>query len=398
MPRPIHMPPHPRRWNELTWPHEYPLAMNEMSFLLPHFLKEGRGKLDVYFTRVYNPVWTNPDGFSWIEVLTDESKVGLHVALTPTWSETAYFADYVLPMGLGSERHDLHSYETHDAQWIGFRQPVLQAARERLGETIADTREVNPGEVWEENEFWIELSWRIDPDGALGIRQLLRVEARAGREAGASTSTTATSSSTRCPGLPEKAAAEGLTPLEYMRRYGAFEVARGVGAQSRGEGPRGGARGRQPDAAGPRLHARARSPPRTTSSRCRRPIPTRPGAGRSASTSTARCCAASRRRAAGSSSTRRRSRTGAGPSTRCPPTSAATSTRRASRTARCRSSPPSACPCRSTRAARTRSGSTRSRTRTRSGSTRATPRRSASRPATSCASRRASATSSSRRG
>ena len=35
----------------------------EMSFLLPHFLKEGRGKIDVYFTRVYNPVWTNPDGF-----------------------------------------------------------------------------------------------------------------------------------------------------------------------------------------------------------------------------------------------------------------------------------------------------------------------------------------------
>ncbi len=27
------------------------------------------------------------------------------------------------------------------------------------------------------------------------------------------------------PGLPEHAAAEGLTPLEYMRRYGAFEVA-----------------------------------------------------------------------------------------------------------------------------------------------------------------------------
>ncbi len=73
--------------------------MNELSFLLPHFLKDGRGRLDVYFTRVYNPVWTNPDGFSWIEALTDERQVGLHVALTPTWSETAYFADYVLPMG-----------------------------------------------------------------------------------------------------------------------------------------------------------------------------------------------------------------------------------------------------------------------------------------------------------
>src|SRR5918912_1152074 len=76
VPKPIYMPPHPRTWNELTWPREYPLAMNELSFLLPHFLKDGRGKVDTYFTRVYNPVWTNPDGFSWVEVLTDESLIG----------------------------------------------------------------------------------------------------------------------------------------------------------------------------------------------------------------------------------------------------------------------------------------------------------------------------------
>ena len=95
------------KWNELTWPREYPLAHHEMSILLPHFLKEGRGKLDTYFTRVYNPMWTNPDGFSWMEALLDETKVECHVALTPTWSETSWFADYVLPMGVGAERHDL---------------------------------------------------------------------------------------------------------------------------------------------------------------------------------------------------------------------------------------------------------------------------------------------------
>src|SRR6266511_2840249 len=130
VPKPIHTPPHPPTLNELTLPLEYPLALNELSFLLPHFLKEGRGRLAVYFTRVYNPVWTNPDGLSWVEVLTDERLIGLHVALTPTWSETAFFADYVLPMGVGSERHDLHSYEQYDAQWVAFRQPVLRAARE----------------------------------------------------------------------------------------------------------------------------------------------------------------------------------------------------------------------------------------------------------------------------
>ena len=66
---------------------------------------------------------------------------------------------------------------------MSFRQPVLRAARERLGETFRFTYETNPGEVWEEDEFWIELSWRIDPDGALGIRRWFESPYRAGREA-----------------------------------------------------------------------------------------------------------------------------------------------------------------------------------------------------------------------
>jgi anaerobic selenocysteine-containing dehydrogenase len=228
VPKPMYVPPHPGVWNDLSWPAEFPLAMNEMSFLLPHLLKERRGKLDVYFTRVYNPVWTNPDGMTWIEVLTDESKVGLHVALTPTWSETAFFADYVLPMGVGTERHDLHSYETHDAQWLGFRQPVARAAAERLGRTVKDTREVNPGEVWEENEFWIELSWRIDPDGAMGIRAFFESKERPGEKLGVDEYYRHIFERS-VPGLPERARAEGRTPLEWMRRYGAFEVARKIG-------------------------------------------------------------------------------------------------------------------------------------------------------------------------
>jgi anaerobic selenocysteine-containing dehydrogenase len=228
VPRPIHVPPHPQTWNELTWPQEFPFSMYEMSFLLPHLLKDGRGRLEVYFSRVYNAVWTNPDGFSWIEALTDETKVGLHVALTPTWSETAYFADYVLPMGHSSERHDLHSYETHDAQWLGFRQPVLRAARERAGEQVADARASNPGEVWEENAFWMELSWRIDPDGSLGIRKYFESRERPGERLTVDEYYRYIFEHS-VPGLPERANAEGLTPLAYMRKYGAFEVARQIG-------------------------------------------------------------------------------------------------------------------------------------------------------------------------
>jgi anaerobic selenocysteine-containing dehydrogenase len=230
VPRPIHVPPHPGTWNELTYPLEYPLAQNELSYLLPHFLKEGRGRLDTYFIRVYNPVWTNPDGLSWMEVLADEAKVGCFVALTPTWNESAYFADYVLPMGHGPERHDTHSYEQYDGQWIAFRQPVLRAARERLGETVSDSREVNPGEVWEENEFWIELSWRIDPDGSLGIRQYHESRAVPGTRLSVE-EYYAWMFEHSVPGLPAAAAEEGLSPLGYMRRYGAFEIEAGGGAR-----------------------------------------------------------------------------------------------------------------------------------------------------------------------
>jgi anaerobic selenocysteine-containing dehydrogenase len=228
VPKPIHTPPHPKMWGEINWPGEFPLSMHEMSFLLPHLLKDGRGRLEVYFTRVYNPVWTNPDGFSWIEALTDENLVGCHVALTPVWNETSYFADYILPMGLGPERHDIHSYETHDAQWLGFRQPVMRAARQRNGGDVTDTREVNPGEVWEENEFWMELTWRIDRDGSLGIRQFVESKKNPG-ECLSVDEYYGWIFENSVPGLPEKAAAEDLTPLEFMRRYGAFEITKKIG-------------------------------------------------------------------------------------------------------------------------------------------------------------------------
>ena len=215
-------PPAVKFWNELHFPQEYPLSHFEMSFLLPHFLKEGRGKMDVYFTRVFNPVWTYPDGFSWIEALSDESKVGLHIALTPTWNQTAYFADYVLPMGHAGERHDLVSYETHSGMWIAFRQPVLREALRRMNRPVDFTHEANPGAVWEEDEFWIELSWRIDPDGSLGIKEHFLSPYRHGEKINIDEYYQYIFEHTE--GLPEKAAAEGLSPLDYMKKYGAFEV------------------------------------------------------------------------------------------------------------------------------------------------------------------------------
>ena len=215
-------PPAPDGWNELHFPPEYTLSHFEMSHILPHLVKDGRGTMDVYFTRVFNPVWTYPDGFAWIEMLENEAAIGCHIALTPTWNETAFFADYVLPMGHASERHDVNSYATSAGKWVAFRQPVLREYHRREGREVEFTHEINPGEVWEEDEFWNELSLRIDPGGEMGIKQHFMSPYRPGE--------TITIDEyyqylfEHVPGLPEAAEKEGLNALEYMRKHGAFLI------------------------------------------------------------------------------------------------------------------------------------------------------------------------------
>jgi len=223
VPHPTENPPPITRWNERHWPREYPLAHYEMSFLLPHLLRDQDARIDTYFTRVYNPVWTNPDGCSWIEMLEDEERIGCHVALTPIWSESAQWADWVLPMGLGPERHDIMSQETHAGTWIGFRQPVGREYLRQSGQPQDTTLGTNPGQVWEEAEFWIALTWRIDPDGSQGIRTYFESKVNPGQPVSVD-EYFGDIFDNSVPGLPEAAAAAGCTPLEYMRRFGAFGV------------------------------------------------------------------------------------------------------------------------------------------------------------------------------
>jgi anaerobic selenocysteine-containing dehydrogenase len=115
------------------------------------------------------------------------------------------------------------SQETHASQWIAFRQPVRRVAMERAGLKVDFTYEANPGEVWEENEFWIQLSAHMDPDGSLGIRQWFESPYRKG-EIITVEEYYRWIFENSVPGLPEAAACQGLTPLDYMRKYGVFEV------------------------------------------------------------------------------------------------------------------------------------------------------------------------------
>ena len=168
-------------------------------------------------------------------MLEDEQTIGCHVALTPTWNETAQWADYVLPMGLAPERHDLMSQETHAGTWIGFRQPIGREFRRLEGAPVERTLGTNPGEVWEEAEFWIDLTWEIDPDGSRGIRKYYESRHSPGQRI-ALDEYYADIFENSVPGLQEAARDAGLDPLSYMRRFGAFEVP--YAGQRRYEAPR----------------------------------------------------------------------------------------------------------------------------------------------------------------
>jgi len=181
-------------YNELSWPPEWPLSTYEMSYLLPHLLADTQwqekwkakglnvaSKLSVWIPRMYNPVWINPDGFRWIETIKDETKMELTFNLSPTWSETNWYVDYILPVGLAGERHDQHSEATMPARWTSFRQPVMRVALEKAGwkpknparATLEAHIKAGLGEVWEENEFWFDMCVNyIDPTGKLGIKKM----------------------------------------------------------------------------------------------------------------------------------------------------------------------------------------------------------------------------------
>jgi len=186
-------PPKVDVWNEIAWPPEYPLSSFEMSHIMPHLLLDdewrakwnAKGlnvpeKLSVWIPRMYNPVWINPDGFRWIELLKREDKIELSFNLSPTWSETNWYCDFILPVGLAGERHDQSSEATKPARWLSFKNPALRVALEKMGwkpkdptrATLEAHIKAGLGEIWEEMEFWMNIMvHHVDPDGSLGVRK-----------------------------------------------------------------------------------------------------------------------------------------------------------------------------------------------------------------------------------
>ena len=200
-----------------------------MSILLPHFLNEGRGTLDVYFSRVYNPIWTNPDGFTWMEALRDERQ-----GQVPRRAHADLVGDVVVR-------------RLRAARWVCRPSATTSTATRPTpvaGSASASRCSVGtPRSASGERSGPRRPQLRLQPGRGVGGERVLDRPRR-----GASTPTASSGSgkwfeskqhpgkpvtvdeyygemfAENVPGLAEAAAEAGQTPLEYMRDRSAFAV------------------------------------------------------------------------------------------------------------------------------------------------------------------------------
>lgn len=158
------IPSKPKEKNELYQPHEYPLASHHVCGHIAHMIKEGREKVGVYFMYTCNPVFTFPDGETWIHVLKDESLVPFHVSIDVALNETNDFADIILPDTTYLERLDPENMPSAMIPWVGLRQPVSTVP---MGQAKSF-----------QDDMIIGLAEGIDPDGSLGVKKYFEYGSR----------------------------------------------------------------------------------------------------------------------------------------------------------------------------------------------------------------------------
>jgi len=192
-PQPAPAPPKPKVRTDLEDPPEYPLANKwqkmRVGQIVYDYIKQGRAKVQVYISYTLGSPTTWPEGRSLtVDVLKDEQLIPLHVCCDIVYSETAQYADILLPDATYLERWGLDTRNNYDFQpYITLRQPLVQPQAQCV--SFADSL--------------IELAKRIGPDTAKWFpfadhRDYVR---------------------TQCAGIPKGECADGF---EYLRKHGVW--------------------------------------------------------------------------------------------------------------------------------------------------------------------------------
>jgi len=129
-PTPAPLPPSPKVRTDLEDPPEYPLANHwqkmRVGELAYAYLKQGRGRIRAYFTYTLAAPMTWPEGRSLaVEVLLNEKLIPFHACSDIVYSETAHYADLILPDATYLERWGLDVRNNYELRpYVTLRQPL----------------------------------------------------------------------------------------------------------------------------------------------------------------------------------------------------------------------------------------------------------------------------------
>jgi len=130
-PQPQPVPPSPTIRTDLEDPPEWPLANRwqkmKVGQIVYDFLRQGRAKLDVYLTYTLGSPMTWPEGRSTtVEVLLDEKLIPFHACSDIVYSETAHYADLILPDATYLERWGMDIRNNLElTHFVTLRQPLV---------------------------------------------------------------------------------------------------------------------------------------------------------------------------------------------------------------------------------------------------------------------------------
>ncbi|GAB0057386.1 Thiosulfate reductase/polysulfide reductase [Candidatus Magnetaquicoccaceae bacterium FCR-1] len=127
-----------------------------LNHTLPFEILDKSRVVKVLFNHLSNPVYSAPAASIWREALKNESLVPLVVDFSPFMSETAEWADLILPDVVGVERHDLVSAPTALWPWVSISQPSVKP--------VGSARDVR--------ETFKKIVEVIDADGQKGMKPL----------------------------------------------------------------------------------------------------------------------------------------------------------------------------------------------------------------------------------
>ena len=155
-PQPLPRPPAPKAKSAIEDPEAWPLANKwqrmKVGQIVYQYIKEGRGKVQVFLSYTVASPQTWPEGRSLtVEVLSDEKLIPFHACSDVVYSEQAHWADMILPDASYMERWGFDTRNNMELRdYVTLRQPIVPP----------------PGECKSFIDSLIEIGKRVGPDVA----------------------------------------------------------------------------------------------------------------------------------------------------------------------------------------------------------------------------------------